>query len=179
MNSSCRIDADDRIVSVNHGWELFADSNGAPELFAEGVVGRSMWELIGDDAVKELFTALHETVRRQGRSIEFRYRCDAPEFRRFMQMRIDPLDGGHLQITHEITEEQPLPTPLYFTERRVQSPRQVLRCSVCNALNVGDGWKTVEEAIEAGLRSDEDRPIQVLYRVCDSCISRVRRLVGD
>jgi hypothetical protein len=58
-----RIDAADRFASVNKAWAEAAAGDGRPELLPPGILGRSLWEAIGDPAAHQLYGALVGRVR--------------------------------------------------------------------------------------------------------------------
>ncbi len=59
------IDGNDVIVYVDAHWDPFAQSNGAPDLVAERVVGEPLYRFVEDDRVKHLYSLLFAQVRRQ------------------------------------------------------------------------------------------------------------------
>jgi hypothetical protein len=90
------VNRSDVLVQVNDAWSAFAMANGAPHLVAEHVIGRSIWDFIGDDSVRELYRSLMRRVRNGGRS-QFHFRCDSPGWRRYMLMTLAaaPTWSGH------------------------------------------------------------------------------------
>ena len=86
-------DLDGRITSVNRAWARFAEANGAPRLADEqSVTGRSVWDVITDDASREqLERGL--ALLRSGRApfVRWEFPCDAPDEERVFLMQISPV----------------------------------------------------------------------------------------
>ena len=61
-----RVDATDRINWVDSWWLAFARENGASELTADSVIGRSLWDFVSGADTRRLFKAIHERVRSSG-----------------------------------------------------------------------------------------------------------------
>src|SRR5688572_25232486 len=80
-----RVDADDRIASVNAAWDAFAEANGAPWLRRKRVLDRSIWAFLGDGVVAHVYESLLARIR-SGRRAAFRFRCDSPDVKRLLAM---------------------------------------------------------------------------------------------
>ena len=179
MNVLYRIDADNIIISVNKGWDYFADSNASPELFGDMVIGKSIWEVIQDPHVESLYSQLFATVREKGEAVNFCFRCDSPHKRRFMDMTVRAIPAaGCLEVECRLEREEELEIPVFFQEKQVEAPRHVKRCSVCNALQVEGEWRDVSEVCHRDDLFDFNRPINVAYVVCDSCIARLQNRIN-
>ena len=79
------IDANDVIVYVDEHWGPFTRSNGAPELTAGRVVGKTLASFIADARIRHLYDLLYAQVRRQQTPISFPLRCDSPHVRRKLE----------------------------------------------------------------------------------------------
>ena len=60
--------------------------------WAENLAG-----FVADSRVRHLYDLLFARVRHRA-PISFPYRCDGPHVRRFLEMRIEPEDQGHLRM---------------------------------------------------------------------------------
>lgn len=94
-----RVDAQDRVVFANAEWFDFARENSAVSLKPEVVIGVSLWDFICSSETRHLFEILLKQVRATGKSVTLPYRCDSPDCRRFMELRIARLEGLGLSST--------------------------------------------------------------------------------
>ncbi|UCF37110.1 MAG: hypothetical protein JSU96_20360, partial [Acidobacteriota bacterium] len=73
----------------------------------------SLRELIFDSETLALYIELANRVRTTGLPISFPYRCDSPDCRGFMEMKISPCSANEIEFTstlirEEYRERQPL-----------------------------------------------------------------------
>jgi hypothetical protein len=170
-----RLDADDHIYPQGPGWNWFADSNGAPEIFSEEISGKSLWIYVRDDNVAEVYRIVFSQVRADGEAVRFPYRCDSPVSKRFMSMTVEAMDDGGLLITNALEHEEPLPTTFHFEERQVPGQTALLRCSLCNSVRFQGQWSDISEAIADGLEAGGDRQVVVAHTVCTACHEQIKR----
>lgn len=166
------IDAKDRIVEVNEVWNRFALANGGEGCIDRLVVGRNLRRFIRGDATRMLLDTLVLQVRSWNKQIDRLYRCDSADVKRYMNMRIEP-DGKRLRFTHFVVRTEPLSPAVGFTYDQSSSPiNKLMRCSMCNRVQVGRGWMETDSAFAGG---EIQTPQLVIYSVCPSCKSAVRR----
>jgi hypothetical protein len=158
-------DADGTIVSVDDGFRALAREHGHDHL-CDVVVGRALTDFVAGARPRALQTALVERAHRSGRALELRYRCDAPEMRRFAVLEITPQADGTTVFTtwFDSVEERPAQRLLDYAQPRGE--RVVSLCAWCNRFDVG-GWREVEDAAER-LASATELP-HVEHSVCDIC----------
>ncbi len=160
------IDAAGTIVAVDDGFRELARAHGRPEL-ADGVVGRRLSEFVAGPRPRVLQDALIERVRRSGRPLEVRYRCDSPEMRRFAVLRIEPRPDGGTTFTTWFESVEPRERQPLLDYSRERGDRVVSLCAWCNRFNVG-GWREAEDA-GPRLTSATSPPPRVEHTVCDIC----------
>lgn len=107
--------------------------------------------------------AIFQFARLSGTSVERPYRCDSPELKRFMRIRVDVEEGGVLRIEHETvaTEQRVVPVHIRYAAGSRKNTRQ--RCSICGRVNDG-GWQEPRPE-----HADESDGIIVIYTVCEDC----------
>ena len=157
------LDHQDRIISVSGAWDKFADENNGTNLSSKDVCGRPLWDFVTGDATRMWLEAIFQYARLLGTSVVRPYRCDSPDLKRFMRMRIDFEQGGILTVEHEImaTEPRSAPVLIQYGANTLRKTRQ--RCSICGRVNSG-GW---QEPLEE--HADESDGIIVIYTVCEDC----------
>lgn len=81
------LDSQCRFMYCNPAWDLFAMSNGAPELASESVIGFDLF-----DAIPEVFRGVYSDAFRKvlsaGEVWEQSYECSSPHMLRMFRMRI-------------------------------------------------------------------------------------------
>lgn len=143
---SYAIDSDDRLIRLDEGFYRFAAENGW-----HGVgdcLGRALWDFVAGAEVKKLQRLLLRRVRDGAGEVELPFRCEAPGFRREMDIRIAAtgsrravLFSARLTLEEEREESQPLLDP--------DAPRGggfLPMCAWCDRFLVSGEWVEVEEA---------------------------------
>ena len=80
------IDHDDRLVKVDDGYYSFAEANGWDG--AGSSLGRSLWDFVAGEEMRKLQRMLLRRLRGEARGVELPFRCDSPDARREMDIRI-------------------------------------------------------------------------------------------
>lgn len=168
------INGDDVITRVNDEWSECAIQNDAPELCADKVIERSLWDFITDETTLELYRKIVANVRAGGRAVSFNFRCDTPDYRRVSQMHISlSAKGGVKFNTRHVKVESRLRQNIW----RNDAPRGdnfLTACSWCKKIDVRNGnWQEVEDAVSTlsvFLREDSPR---ISHGMCPSCYQNV------
>lgn len=143
---SYAIDDQDRLIRLDQGYYAFAEENGWHGAGAS--LGRSLWDFVAGDDVKRLQRLLLRRIRAGVRDVELPCRCDGPDVRREMNVRIAAGRSGRVVLfsarvrsEEERDEPQPLLDP--------GAPREVgslTMCAWCDRFLVDGEWVEVEEA---------------------------------
>src|SRR4051794_39586402 len=89
------VDAEHRIVAVGRRrWERFAVENGAPELRADSVIGRSLFEFMNGTELRQAYRDLADRIASTGEPAVIAARCDSPGVTRELRLSIAPLRLG-------------------------------------------------------------------------------------
>ena len=152
------------ITAVSLDWDdVAAAGDGSAGVMAAAVVGRPLLDFIVSDVTRmHVLTTLRaaQTLRRPRQTL---YRCDTPEHRRLMSMRIVPA-GQSLRLEHELVRMDPMRRPVHF---RYQADAPRVRCSSCNRFLEGTSWLDPYT-----LDRDFTEPLAVCYGACTACASR-------
>jgi len=173
---SYRVSADGVIEEIGGPWEEFARANAAPEL-AEPPVGRRLDGFITGASTRGLIRKRMAKVRVGARAIEVSYRCDGPDCRRFMRLRIEPGDDGSLLFRSCILREEPRARVPLMEFRAPRSANLIKMCAWCNRFEVDDGWLEVEDAVEKLKLFDVSLPPDISHGVCPACEEDVQKAV--
>lgn len=166
-----RIDGADYLMEVGGSWNDFAESNEGPELVADAVLGRSLWDYVGDLPTRQLYRTMLRHVRSDGIPVRFRFRCDGPTRRRLLEMEIAPVEGGHVRFSVVPVAEAARPAvPLLDGAHKVARGGQLIMCGWCQDVQLpGNRWVPAERAVEAlGLFEGTDVPT-VSHGICSDC----------
>jgi len=171
-----RIDSQDRITAVNSTWGEFARENDGVHLIPPPIIGANLWDSIGDPTTRAVYRALLDRVRKGAGSVRFHFRCDAPGFRRLLDMHISVTSDDEVifcvhPVAEQVREVVPLLDP--FVHR---TPTILSTCSWCMRISIGDGeWAEVEEAISRlGLFEELELP-RLSHGMCPTCHAAMMR----
>lgn len=169
------IDANDRVISVGRGWSSFARSNGAPELTAKLVVGRSLWDFVAGRSTQRLYARIFDRVRRGGEAVEILFRCDSPERARWMQLAISGMADGDVDLRSTLVREGYRVLAPILGNAPTRPGRAIPMCSFCKRCLVKSHWQAVEDALAQLDLFDAEKMPEVEHRVCRLCAG----IVGD
>ena len=153
------------IVEVVVDWVHLAREDDEFPLLSADVIGTALSQHITGDETREFIADIINAVRRLGQPRTIKYRCDAPKFKRFMQMILTPEEAGRVRITHRLIREEPLPAQIRFDAELASDS---VRCSMCNRVRHDKVWREPEAALAANLLRAEHENF-VIYKVCDDC----------
>jgi hypothetical protein len=172
VNVICRVDED---------WDRSMDSeNWTDRAASQSIIGKPLFDFICDDVTRMYIATMVESVRVLPRTLFRPYRCDTPDFKRFMMMTVTPEDDGLVRVSHELLRTEPMAKKTSFktvspTEQSASAAFQsrmailgthFIRCSLCNRIRkVGQNdW---QEADSVAVTSEA---IRVVYGLCPRCM---------
>ncbi len=91
------VDLHGRITAANSSWSQFAADNGAPGIATEqAVIGRSIFESMGDDAARVQIERAMTILRgKQVPVVRWEFPCSSPEEERVFLMQVTALHDDH------------------------------------------------------------------------------------
>jgi len=172
-----RIDATDQLIGMNEAWSTFAHENRGEEALPAKVMGRSLWDVVTDPALQELYRRMVRQAR-DGSPVRFRYRCDAPHERRVFEMAIAEVEPGVVEFRSELkTAEGRRPVAWLDPEAR-RGPALVRVCSWCGRVALPDGrWVAVERAMEEHAALHQPEAPALTRGICAECSARMLELL--
>lgn len=166
---SYAIDEHDHLVKVDEGFYAFAEENGWTE--AGSSLGRSLWDYVTGEDLKKVQRLLLRRIRDDVGDVELPFRCDGPDVRREMEIRILARPGGRavlfsarLRSEEEREVSQPLLDPA--------APRgdDTLRmCGWCDRFEVEGEWVEVEEAARRLELFERSEMPALSHGICPDC----------
>jgi len=172
-------DSNDCITKVDENWQRFASENGAPDLSPEAVKARHLSSFISDEGTRELWRLLLARAR-QGVPIGLTVRCDAPDRRRTLALRLR-VDRTRVRVTSTIVAQEFRPPMDLLRVARETAGEALLACGWCRRFELAPGvWVEVEVLVEnLHLLSLPALP-PVTHGICPTCFetasAEVRRV---
>jgi hypothetical protein len=163
---SYAIDDQDRLIRLDDGFYEFAEENGWHG--AGDSLGRSLWDFVAGEDLVKVQRILLRRLRDEVREIDLPVRCDGPDIRREMQLRIVAHPSGRtvLFAARVRSEEQREPQQVLDPAApRATDPLEM--CGWCDRFLVEGEWVEVEEAtlrLELFRRSELPR---IVHGICD------------
>jgi hypothetical protein len=170
-----RIDGQDRIVSVSGNWLAFAEENHAGNTcHPDRVLGRFIWDFVAGEPTRHLYEMVLQKVRATLKPIRIKFRCDAPDERRFCHLVIIPLAAGVLDCYSRVSTTELRPTVRLLDVHTPRASALIRMCSVCKRVALSDDqWLEVEDAITALKLFDVPRLPHITHAVCPDCLREV------
>lgn len=173
-----RVDAGLRISFVSAEWLAFAAENGR-ETTAAAELGRPLFSVIVDEGTRHIYRLLIERARSTHEALQFGYRCDSPDCRRWMQMQMRYLaDSDEIEFASRLLRTAPRPyMPLVAANQSRQTSSQVLSmCSWCKAVLAEQAWVEVEQAVMQLRLFAADAKPRITHGICPDCSKRLLSL---
>jgi hypothetical protein len=166
---SYAIDDQDRLIKVDDGYYRFAEENGWME--AGTSLGRSLWDYVGGHEMKKLQRLLVRRIRNEVGDVELPFRCDGPDVRREMNIRIVARPGGRVVLFSarlRSEEARDSPQPLLDPEAP-RSGDTLEMCGWCDRFEVDGEWVEVEEAAKRLELFNRPELPPVSHGICPDC----------
>lgn len=166
---SYAIDENDHLIRVDEGYYSFAEENGWEE--ATTSLGRSLWDYVAGHEMVKLQRLLVRRVRDEAGDVELPFRCDGPEVRREMNIRIVARPGGRVVLfSARMRSEEARDLPQRLLDPAAPRSDEVLEmCGWCDRFEVDGEWVEVEEAARRlELFSRPELPL-LSHGICPDC----------
>jgi hypothetical protein len=170
---SYEIDAAGDLVLVDDGWCHFARQNGAPA-YADpaALYGRRLLSFISDPTTRLIYAALIVRVVATGTPLSVPFRCDAPAFRRWLQLDMTPRVDGGVRFTTRQTRGEPRDPPIQVDAAAPADAPMIRMCSWCNDVETPRGWARAEDAVAVLELFAGTRVRVITHGICPACVAR-------
>ncbi|MFP4353899.1 MAG: hypothetical protein ACLFUJ_02155 [Phycisphaerae bacterium] len=169
----------DQITHVNEGYKQFARDNGAEHL-AEGSCGRSLWDFVTGPDLTQIYVSLIRRLRGGLGPFEMSFRCDSPDCRRKLRMRVEGVGLSRgIMFRSRLIEAQPR-EPIALLDpsaNRAANAKPIPFCSWTNRLWTPRGWLEVEEAVEELQLFQRDTQPPLAYTISDEALGQLMRQI--
>ena len=175
-----RIDSGLIITFVSENWSVFARENGANDLTAENTIGKHLKEFITDNETFELYINIIDKVRNTGEGISFPFRCDSPDYRRFMEMEVVPYSINEIQFKCVLVKKERRAKQQFLSPNTDRSDDFLTICSWCKKIKTREKcWLEIEDAVRALKLMDSVKLPKLTHGVCPECFHIVKRIIND
>lgn len=162
-----RVDGNNVIVDVRGPWRELASANGAPEL-AEPI-GQDLLETIAGGSTRMVTKDLLDRVRATRRTVEIPFRCDAPDRRRFMRLRLLPVGERGIAFRSWLVREEERPPVRILDIQEARSDELLKICSWCKKVDADGEWLELEEAADRLALFEAPLLPDLTHGICDEC----------
>jgi len=166
---SYAIDEHDHLIKVDQGYYRFAEENGWTE--AGTSLGRSLWNYVAGDEMKKLQRLLVRRIRDEVGDVELPFRCDGPDVRREMNIRIVANPGGRVVLfSARLRSEEARDLPqLLLDPDATRSEETLEMCGWCDRFEVDGEWVEVEEAARRLELFNQPELPALSHGICPDC----------
>jgi len=174
-----RINAQDLLIDFSGDWERFALENAAPQLVANQILGRSLWEFISNVETRMVYKALLAKVRKGKSPFDVEFRCDASDLRRYIRLSMLPLSKNRVQFVGTVLKVEPRDSIGLLDPIISRSDDLFTICSWCKSVLLPDGrYAEVEEAVDnLGLFQRDVQPA-LSHGICPACLSKYNSIAN-
>jgi hypothetical protein len=166
---SYAIDDQDRLIKVDGGYYRFAAENGWDGAGAS--LGRTLWDFIAGKQTRKIQRMLLRRIRDEVRAVELPFRCDGPDVRREMDIRIAADKSGRVVLFSarlRSEEEREFPQPIL--DPSIPRGEDLLAmCAWCDRFCINGEWVEVEEAAERLELFRRSEQPQISHGICPDC----------
>lgn len=163
-----RVDQHDVIVFVDSEWDRFDAANDGQGIASSSVLGRPLWDFVGDSTTRQLYRNLLQRVR-DDRQLRFNFRCDSPDRRRLMEMEMAPEELGGVQFRTRTVSETERATQALWDRRENRSGDLVVACGWCKKIQVEGAWEEIEDAVTHLRLFEHGLLPAITHGICEEC----------
>ena len=123
---------------------------GAAKLANRSLIGRSIWEFVGDPLPRQLWQVLYARVRAIGAPLFVPMRADDANHRRVVDLELYPAGDRSIRHVRECVVLEERASVSLLDVNYPRDSRVLNRCAWCARVKVGLGdWQEIEDAHQA------------------------------
>lgn len=166
------LDVDNNIIAVNRLWQSFAIANNAPELSLDQVIGKPLMQYISGNITKQFWQTFLKKARTAQEALQLDYRCDSPNLRRFMRIKVYRGDNEALCFESTLMRTEPISVSIHFKRSQQRDADTKIRCSFCNNILYKSIWVEAESLVSG----KHSVTLDVIYGICPECQSALDKI---
>jgi hypothetical protein len=169
-------DESDHITKVDENWLRFASENGADQLTPAAVKGQHLSSFIADEGTRDLWARLLERAR-AGTPVAITIRCDAPDVRRTLLLRLRT-DRARVRVTTTLVASEERPRIDLLATPRPTKGSPLIACGWCRRFELAPGvWVEVEVLVENLRLLVESVLPPVRNTICPECRAKAEEQI--
>ena len=157
----------DILVKANDAWFAFYSENvsgGSARKF----IGHSFLDWIDGYEVQALFASLLIRARAGNVVADLPFRCDSPDTKRLLSMKLDLEDDNRVRFTTHLLESKSRPAIRWTTNQLVTM------CGWCNRIAIGNeeemsSWHQLDDAIKSMQLLEGEKAPNLTHGICPEC----------
>lgn len=171
---SYQVDKSDMIINVSGNWKAFALENvWEAGSSSEHIVGVSLWDFVDGFDTRHLYQELFRRVRSGTVCKPIPFRCDSPDERRFLELRVIALNDGDIEVRSTRLRTEPRPHVNLIDPEVDRTPGQLKICSMCKKIEVTPGtWAEIEDGVIQLRTFEEETVPQLTHGLCSTCLNQ-------
>lgn len=165
------IDKLDRIISVSANWLLFAQENQAGEsCHPDVIVNKSIWDFIDGFETRQFYEIILKNVRAKRKAVVLPFRCDSPDKRRYLELRIAPIQEECIKFTSNTVYIE-LRDTVDILELNIDRSDEIIKmCSMCKKVVSSENtWVEVEVAVVSLKLFEKSKLPLISHGLCPEC----------
>jgi hypothetical protein len=172
------VDASNRIIWVNEAWQDFARESQVEYLVNMMARKPLLWSFISGLETRYLFEAMLAKVRQGKGSLSLPFRCDAPDRRRFMEMKMQLVENGVVVFSNRILRLEFREPVQLLGDEVARDERFLCSCSWCKKIELsGSNWVEVEDAVRVLELFAEKTLPKISHGICPRCTDELETMI--
>lgn len=164
-----RIDPDDHLIFVSEKWDAVATSAGSAHLHGQAILGQPLWRFISDVGTSEIYRHILTRVR-GGPAVDLTLRCDTPDLRRTIGLRVSATRDGTVDFHSRVLMAEARPHQAMLDARTPRSDQLLHVCGWCKKFRIERQWVEVEDAVSLLDLFDDTVCPRMSHGICDPCL---------
>lgn len=159
------------ILGVSGNWLSFAQENEAEEsCHPDKVINEPLNKFIDGIETQQLYELCIAKVRKHQKTIFLPFRCDAPDRRRYLELKMTPLAHEQIEFASRILREEPREPVKLLQHDAARSDELIMMCSMCKKVKMSEhSWLEVEDAVTALRLFEKEILPQISHGFCPPC----------
>ena len=163
METQYLLNSMNHIVSVGGQWDEFAADNNAADAMKHKVVGKSIWDCIGDANIKDYLDEIFTACRSQRKPVYMFFRCGIEKKNDLFKFsELADIDDNILVGAKLIPNTFNLLGPKVITSENDFDVTSHVCCASCHALKYKDVWINL-------FPLESENEIGINYTICPDC----------
>ncbi len=132
-----------------------------------------------DDKTCGLFRKLLQHSRDNMDIVSFPYRCDTETLSQYYRLTVSMSGSGRVMFFNKMLGYDARKNGVRWERTTDGGADATPLCSICNRLQVNDGWMEFQEMVDTGLWPSNGVAMECGYTVCDNCERGIDQRINE